>query len=105
MFKIANDEAPNVRIIRPDLSEALANVVALSMSKSPESRYQTGEQFAQNLRAVLVDLDASVLVSPTLPYSSMVPTPASEKTVAFASTVPNMKAQSPNVPPSTDLEI
>src|SRR6476661_6194580 len=36
MYKIANEEAPDIRIIRKDISERLAAVVALSLSKRPE---------------------------------------------------------------------
>ncbi len=53
MYKIANAEAADIRSVRPELSEALANVVALALSKRPETRYQTGVQFAADLQAVL----------------------------------------------------
>ncbi len=56
MYKIANEEAPDIRIIRRDLPESLANLVALSLSKRPETRYQTGDQFASDLRAVMATL-------------------------------------------------
>jgi serine/threonine-protein kinase len=38
MYKIANEPAPDIRIIRPELSEKLANIVALSVSKRSEMR-------------------------------------------------------------------
>ena len=60
MYKIANEPAPDIRIIRPDLSEKLANVVALSISKKPETRYQDGDQFAADLRALFGDYVAVV---------------------------------------------
>lgn len=50
MHKIASVEAPDVRQLRPELSAALAKVVALSLQKRPEARYQTGRQFAADLR-------------------------------------------------------
>jgi eukaryotic-like serine/threonine-protein kinase len=53
MYKIASEEAPDVRVLRPELSERLANVVALSLSKRPEARYQDGERFAADLRGAL----------------------------------------------------
>jgi CHASE2 domain-containing sensor protein len=53
MFKIANEEAPDIRLVRNDLSPSLATVVALSLSKRPQDRYQDGDQMAQGLRAVL----------------------------------------------------
>ncbi len=55
MYKIANEEAPDLRTIRSDLPEGLANLVALSMSKRPETRYQDGDQFASDLRTVLAE--------------------------------------------------
>ena len=56
MYKIANEEAPDIRIIRSELSESLANLVALSVSKRPETRYQDGDQFAADLRMVLAEM-------------------------------------------------
>ncbi|MFM1980692.1 MAG: hypothetical protein RLZ68_1957 [Pseudomonadota bacterium] len=105
MFKIANEEAVDVRTIRPDLSEALANIVALSVSKKPEIRYQTGEHFAQDLRSVLGQSNAYTASNSSMPNASIAPTPASEKTVAFALTVPHPNARRPHAPPSADTEI
>jgi eukaryotic-like serine/threonine-protein kinase len=59
MYKIANEEAPDIRIIRPDISERLANVVALSLAKRPESRYQSGDQFAADLRSLLGEVNGA----------------------------------------------
>jgi eukaryotic-like serine/threonine-protein kinase len=56
MYKIANEEAPDIRIIRAEIPLKLAHVVAMSLSKRPETRYQDGEQFAADLRAVMGDL-------------------------------------------------
>jgi serine/threonine protein kinase len=50
MYKIANEEAPDIRIIRKDVPERLAHVVALSLAKKPELRYQDGDQFAGDLK-------------------------------------------------------
>jgi serine/threonine protein kinase len=50
MHKIANVPAPDVRELRPDLSPALALAVARALQKRPEARYQTGRQFAEDLR-------------------------------------------------------
>ncbi|WP_374667355.1 protein kinase, partial [Ramlibacter sp.] len=56
MYKIANEEAPDIRIIRRDLPERLAQIVAFSLHKKPESRYQDGDQFAAELRAVMEEM-------------------------------------------------
>jgi eukaryotic-like serine/threonine-protein kinase len=55
MYKIANEPAPDIRIIRPELSDKLADIVALSISKRSETRYQDGDQFAADLRAAIAD--------------------------------------------------
>ena len=83
MYKIANEPAPDVRLIRPEISEKLANIVALSVSKRSETRYQDGEQFAADLRAVMsTDFgDTSATgKSPTLSFTPPA-NPAFEATV------------------------
>ena len=52
MHQIANETAPDVRSLRPELPETLANVVALALEKRPEVRYADGAQFASDLKAV-----------------------------------------------------
>lgn len=94
MYKIANEEAPDIRIIRPDLPQALADVVALSLSKRPETRYQTGEQFAADLRNVMGLLGGAVAAPPTAMQGSGEHRAPSEKTVAFSATLPAMNAGS-----------
>jgi eukaryotic-like serine/threonine-protein kinase len=59
MYKIASEDAPDVRLVRKDIPERLANIVALSLSKRPETRYQDGDQFAADLRLVLAELPAA----------------------------------------------
>ncbi|MEO6018401.1 MAG: serine/threonine-protein kinase, partial [Polaromonas sp.] len=57
MYKIANEDAPDIRVIRKELSARLADVVALSLAKRPELRYQDGDQFAADLRAIIATAD------------------------------------------------
>lgn len=86
MFKIANEAAPDIRIIRSELPQNLADVVALSLSKRPETRYQTGEQFAVDLRSVMSQLSVTTplaVPSPVAPANSV-----DDKTVAFVATLP-----------------
>jgi serine/threonine-protein kinase len=103
MFKIANEEAADVRIIRPELSENLANVVALALSKRPETRYQTGDQFAADLRAV----EAQMAGQPDAKSAgvSLQESSGMEKTVSFASTVPGMSASPGRTNDAADIEI
>ncbi len=57
MRAIVNDPAPDVRLRRPKLPEALANVVALALEKRPEVRYADGRQLADDLLAVAALID------------------------------------------------
>jgi serine/threonine-protein kinase len=103
MFKIANEEAADIRIIRPELPENLANVVALALSKRPETRYQTGDQFALDLRAVeaqMVGQQNAKPASANIQKSSQM-----EKTVSFASTVPGIAAGPMRTGDAADIEI
>lgn len=101
MYKIANEPAPYIRIIRPELSEKLANIVALSISKRSETRYQDGDQFASDLRAVMADSvetpgsaksSSSPAISPTVTAanpvfeSTVVQTVAPVEPVAYQTT-------------------
>jgi len=85
MYKIANEEAADIRIIRSELSEQLANVVALSLSKRPETRYQTGELFAADLRNVLASMSGNGASATT---SAGIPKPEKRPPVDFAPTQP-----------------
>lgn len=53
MHHIMNQAAPDVRRLRPELPESLAMVIALSLEKRPELRYQRGDTLAQDLESVL----------------------------------------------------
>jgi serine/threonine-protein kinase len=52
MYQIANEEAVDIRVFRPSLPACLAGIVARSVAKQPPLRYQTGSEFAAQLRAV-----------------------------------------------------
>jgi serine/threonine-protein kinase len=51
MFKIANEPAPDIRNVNPMLPPALAEFLERAMAKEADARFQTGEAFAQALRA------------------------------------------------------
>jgi serine/threonine-protein kinase len=103
MYKIANEDAADIRTVRPELSEGLANVVALALSKRPETRYQTGEQFAADLRAV----DAGLASSGAVPLATVAGRASTgmEKTEAFEVTLPSMPAGTARKDDGTDIEI
>jgi CHASE2 domain-containing sensor protein/predicted Ser/Thr protein kinase len=46
MYKIANEDAADIRIHRSDLSSDIAELVFTALRKPPESRYQTGADFS-----------------------------------------------------------
>ncbi len=89
MYKIANEEAPDVRVIRPELSETVANIVALALSKRPETRYQDGEQFAADLRKAM----AGASGASAGPIANHTAKPDNSKgSTDFSATVPAMQA-------------
>jgi len=53
MFKIANEPPADIRGYRPDLPEGLIAFLERAMSKNPDERFQTGEEFAGALKAAL----------------------------------------------------
>jgi serine/threonine-protein kinase len=90
MYKIANEEAPDIRIIRPDFPQALADIVALALSTRPETRYQTGDQFAMDLRRVMGQISDAAPAQRSTQSSPKTAFTSSDQTVAFAATVPAM---------------
>jgi len=81
MYQIANDTAPDIRTLRPDLPESLANIVALALEKRPEVRYADGRHFAEDLRTVAAALGPASAAAAT---SGDVTPPESD---GFAATV------------------
>ena len=53
MFKIANEAAPDIRSINPDLPEKLVAVIDKLLVKDIDQRYQRGSALATDLRACL----------------------------------------------------
>jgi serine/threonine-protein kinase len=51
MFKIANEPAPDILQFNPKLAPALVAFLDRAMAKEADARFQTGEEFAQALRA------------------------------------------------------
>ncbi len=75
MFKIANEPAPDVRERRPELPDALADVVARTLAKDPAQRFPSGNTLALALRA---SLGASATV-PAAPAASVHNAPSPER--------------------------
>ncbi len=59
MFKIANEPAPDVCVVRPGISAALAVVVGKAMAKGLDARYARGNDMAFDLRCSLAGMLAS----------------------------------------------
>ncbi len=75
MYQIANEPAPDLRSLRPDLPEALANVVALALEKRPEVRYADGNQFAADLRAVETQIEPPDVTKGAIDSPTVTPEP------------------------------
>jgi serine/threonine-protein kinase len=58
MFKIASEPHPDIRGIVPGLPDCVGQVIDKVLAKDPEQRYQTGGEFARDLRACLTALKA-----------------------------------------------
>ena len=87
MFKIANEEAPDVRVIRPELPAELARIVAQMLHKRPELRYQDGGHVALDLRGAML---SGTSASPAQPVPA--PSVVASTQVDFAATNPNSTA-------------
>ena len=53
MFKIANEPHPDIRGFNPDLPDCVVAVIDKAMTKDPDARYQTGAEFAQDVRTCM----------------------------------------------------
>ncbi len=51
MFKITNEDAADVRTVRPDIAAELSSIINKALTKKVEDRYQTGTEMANELKA------------------------------------------------------
>ena len=88
MYKIANEEAPDIRIVRPGLPQRLGEIVARVLAKKPDERYQDGDALARDLREVLAALDGQEAAAPvaarTIPFQPAAGAADPERTVVQA---------------------
>ncbi len=56
MFKIASDPHPDIRTLVPGIPDCVATIIDKALVKDPDQRYQTGGEFARDLRACLAAL-------------------------------------------------
>jgi eukaryotic-like serine/threonine-protein kinase len=87
MYKIANEEAPDIRIIRKELPARLAEIVALSLAKKPELRYQDGDRLATDLRAVIATMEGTA-PAPSFAPQQGAPATQFDATVVQSAAIP-----------------
>ncbi|MDP3139595.1 MAG: hypothetical protein Q8N17_25090, partial [Burkholderiaceae bacterium] len=122
-YKIANEPAPDIRMVRNDVSPQLAAVVAQALTKKSDERYQDGDKFAADLLAVLAQMQGAgaqfqataplaatgaAAAAPAADYDAtqkMQATPgdAFEKTAAFTKT--SASGPAPDTGGRPDLEL
>ncbi|QCB48800.1 serine/threonine-protein kinase [Hydrogenophaga sp. PAMC20947] len=95
MYQIANEPAPDVRSLRPDLPAALTALLSRCLAKSPAERCANAAELASDLRALIVVSD---LVSDTV---SELNDNRGSATVAFART----QALSPRLPDPVEMPV
>ncbi len=98
MFKIANDEAPDIRLFNSQIPEALAAVIARGMSKDITQRYQNGDEMAADLRAVFgqatgaMPAASATTIKPAAAAPARSPDPMSATVVQQRPGAPDMAA-------------
>jgi serine/threonine-protein kinase len=68
LFKIMNEEAPDVRSLRPDVPESVAAVIRRLLLKDRSARYQTPRELLDDLR--LLKQGAGIPTTPAQPVSA-----------------------------------
>ena len=95
MFKIANEPAPDIRKVRPDLPMGLSVAIGRALTKAPEDRYQDGLAFAGDLREIIASLGGAAADAATTGQT------AKTERVDFEATVPAMPADYAQTVPSS----
>ncbi len=63
MFKIANEPHVDILTRNPALRPCLVEIINKALAKQPEDRYQTGDEFAQVIRACMAEGDDAAVKS------------------------------------------
>ena len=66
MRQIAQERAPDIRSLRPQLPEALADLVALVLEKQPELRPADGHRLALDLRLIAERMSGTAVAAPSV---------------------------------------
>jgi eukaryotic-like serine/threonine-protein kinase len=70
MFDIANNTPLDPRAVRPDLPQALADILHRTLNKAPQDRYATGDVLAAALRQAIGQLPAEDAVVGSTPFDA-----------------------------------
>ncbi len=97
------DPAPKVTDVKPKLPPALNAVVATAMAKNPDARYQTGEEFAAALTAILPRQHTPSARTPASAAPSPLPTPTPSPTPppSLPTPPPSLPTPPPSLPTPT----
>ncbi len=60
MFRIANEQHPDIRDLRPDVPDCLSAIIDRALAKDADARYQSGNDMAADLRACTGTLSQSL---------------------------------------------
>jgi serine/threonine-protein kinase len=60
MFRIANEQHPDIRDLRPDVPDCLSAIIDRSLAKDADARYQSGNDMAADLRTCAGNLTQSL---------------------------------------------
>ena len=92
MFKISNDVAPDIRVVRGDLPDALAEIVATALAKQPEARFQDGDAFAARLLSTAGRLSPEALPAGSGFEATVAGSPAAGLSAAAGTSLPTSSA-------------
>lgn len=53
MFRIANEAHPDIRVTNPNLPDCIVAIIDKALTKDPDMRYQTGAEFARDIRTCM----------------------------------------------------
>jgi serine/threonine-protein kinase len=59
MFRIANEQHPDIRSINPSLPPCLVAIIDKAMTKDADQRYQTGAEMASDLKACMATIEGA----------------------------------------------
>lgn len=60
MFRIANEQHPDIRDLRPDVPDCLSAIIDRALTKDADARYQSGNDMAADLRTCAGNLTQSL---------------------------------------------